>query len=127
MRILTTGAYGFVGGRLIERFQRDSEINLVLASRKTRGREILNGRHQSVVLDVRNVEQCSDAVKDIDCVVHLASLDEAESNANHQLAMDVNAIGTLNMVKACNRNKHTKFIYLSASQHAASRTCSKHY
>ena len=127
MRVLITGAYGFVGGRLIERFQLDSEINLVFASRKTRGGEILNGSHQSVVLDVRNVEQCSDAVKDIDCVVHLASLDEAESNANHQLAMDVNAIGTLNMVKACNRNEHTKSIYLSASQHAGSRTCSKHY
>ena len=116
MRVLITGAYGFVGGRLIERFQLDSEINLVLASRKIRSREILNGRHQSVVLDVRNVEQCLDAVKDIDCVLHLASLDEAESNANHQLAMDVNAIGTLNMVKACNRNEHTKFIYLSTSQ-----------
>lgn len=116
MRVLITGAYGFVGGRLVERFQLDPELDLVLSSRKTRSSEIFDSRHQTVKLDVRDVEQCSKAVKDIDCVVHLASLDEAESNANYELAMDINANGTLNMVKACKRNEHTKFIYLSTSQ-----------
>ena len=116
MRVLITGAYGFVGGRLVERFQLDSEIKLVLASRRIRTEAILDSRHKTVVLDVRNFEQCSYAVRDVDCVVHLASLDESESNANQQSALDVNAVGTLNMVQACNKSEHTKFIYFSTSQ-----------
>ena len=53
--------------------------------------------------------------KNIDCVVHLASLSNAEKSfSNPKKFMDSGMIGTFNLLEICKINDIKKFIYMSS-------------
>src|SRR5574340_1222907 len=68
-----------------------------------------------VVGDVRDYNTCLKCCEDIDIVVHLAAnTGVAPSVENPRYDMEVNVIGTFNMLEATRRSKIKKFIFASS-------------
>ena len=113
--VLITGGLGYVGGRLANHLiSAAPELSLRLMTR--RGRDRLpawaNGL-EVVQADLSDHQALSAALSGIDTVVHLAALNEIESQRDPYQALEVNGRGTLRLLEACRIREVNRFIYLS--------------
>src|ERR1700722_5622077 len=127
MRILVTGATGFVGGRLLERLVESGSHELHSLQRYVTGREEpaagqrANTGTRVAVCDLRDQAAVKSAVHEIqpEVVVHLASISPVSYSYDHpNEVMDVNLSGTINLAEACRQEipqlKH--FLFASTSE-----------
>jgi nucleoside-diphosphate-sugar epimerase len=127
MRILVTGATGFVGGRLLERLVESGSHELHSLQRYVTGRaEPATGQNADThtrvaVCDLRDQAAVKSAVRDIqpEVVVHLASISPVSYSYDHpNEVMDVNLSGTINLAESCRQEipqfKH--FLFASTSE-----------
>ncbi|NWF96197.1 MAG: NAD-dependent epimerase/dehydratase family protein [Candidatus Thorarchaeota archaeon] len=114
MRVLLTGATGFIGRRLASRLV-DEGHEVKALVRKTSDR---SGLPQSVELregDLLDVEQLEAATKGVDAVMHLAAyFDFYPSDV--PLLYRVNVDGTRNLMNACVGTDVERFIYCSTTE-----------
>ena len=111
MKILITGANGFVGRNLIEAL--DSNQNEVIATDINQ-------------LNILDFEKCKSVIKNIDVVVHLAAITDVPLSLEEpKKIMEVNCIGTLNVLEAMRKNKVKKIIFSSTQDVYGSNTNSK--
>ena len=114
MKVLVTGATGFVGRRLIPRILEEghSAVALVRATSNTEG---LPSEAEIREADLFDIESLEDAVKDVDVVVHLAAyFDFYPSDVD--LLYRVNVEGTRNLMNACVGTNVNRFIYGSTTE-----------
>jgi nucleoside-diphosphate-sugar epimerase len=117
LKVLVTGATGFIGSHLVEALvQRGTQVRCLVRDNEHLGW----AKDLPVAFVVGNCQEkhsLKQAVKDIDQVFHLAG---ATTAVKEKTYFDVNALGTENLVKACieNNTRLIKFIHLS-SQAAA--------
>lgn len=117
MKVLLTGASGFVGHHLVELLYNEGfEIRCLV--RKTSKIDEIKDKVKLVYGDVTTPSSLDEAVKDIDYIIHLAGLVKA---TNSQQYYQVNTLGTINLFNAVlNNNPNIKrFVYIS-SQAASS-------
>ncbi len=118
MKILITGAKGFLGRNLIEKL--DLAKNEVVATSLNNhslaewaGRNYLKNfeaRH----LDILDSEECLSVMEGIDVVIHLAaSIDIPFSISNPRETITTNYGGTLNILEAMRKNGVKKIIFSS--------------
>ena len=112
MRILVTGAAGFIGSHLYQKL-------------KSEGHEVIgidNFSHASKnpvineisYYDIRN--DLSEIIKNVDIVYHLAAqIHVDKSIENPQETIDINVNGTLNILEACRKYKK-KLVFASSSE-----------
>ena len=117
MKILVTGNNGYIGTVLVEElFKKNYEVigydidyfydcNLTNKNNKLT---------KQIKKDIRNITE--DDLDGIDIVIHLAGLSRPMSlhDRNINKSIDLNIIGTSNLVKACNQHKK-KLIFFSTS------------
>ena len=114
MKILVTGGRGFVGSYVCKMFQaKGHEVvalsNLSHPSRLSDGKEYIYG-------DVRYQWDVEEAVKGVDCVIHLAArINVDRSRQNPRPFFDGNVLGTFNVLEAC-RKYGKKLIHASTSE-----------
>ena len=114
MKILVTGGRGFIGFYVCKKFEENGHevkvlSNLSHPSGMTDGKEYIYG-------DVRYSYDVERAVRDTDCVIHLAAkINVDRSREFSQPFFDVNILGTYNVLEACRKFKK-KMIHASTSE-----------
>lgn len=112
MKVLVTGASGFLGSHIAEQFAAAGhEIRLLL--RRTSSRQFLTFASEEAIGDVTDPDSLLTAVEGVDAVVHAAGLIKARNEAEFRA---VNEQGTANLIKAIERRTPglRRFIYISS-------------
>lgn len=118
---LVTGGAGFIGSNLCETI-----LNLGcrvrclddLSTGKQENIDMFAGNvnYEFIKGDIKDVQMCLDACKDVDYVLHQAAWGSVPRSIEMPLFYCANNItGTLNMLEAARRNKVKKFVYASSS------------
>ncbi|MBI2105462.1 NAD(P)-dependent oxidoreductase [Candidatus Woesearchaeota archaeon] len=98
MKILITGATGFVGKNLLKAIDKDYDVR-ILSRKKLDRKNVYIG-------DLFDKNVLLEATK-VDIVIHLAGITKGD-------VMKVNSIGTKNLIEACIVNNVEKFIFISS-------------
>lgn len=110
MRVLVTGASGYVGGRTIQTCAGDASLAVTAASR--RARQVPPGVKPAVV-DWSNASSLAALCRGHDAVIHLAAMNEAACEAEPEAALSCNGLATLRLLRAATAAGVRRFIYLS--------------
>ena len=112
MNILITGASGFLGGRLSEHlFQCGHNISLGVRKKESLPLDTKFGSIREI--DWRNKKSIQNACLEINCVIHCAAMNAADSQSTPLDSLAFNAGSTINLMNAANNAGVDKIIYLS--------------
>lgn len=118
MKILITGGAGFIGSNLAKRLVNDGHEVVVLDS-LLRGNKLDKDTFAKVNFikgDVRDLDLMISASKNCDLIFHFAAVLGVDIVADNPVeTMDVEVIGTRNMIEAANINNVKKVMYASTS------------
>jgi len=116
MKILVTGGFGYIGGRLIDYLKRECPENeIVLAERPLHNIPVWAERITYLPLELLSEESVSGciAAAQPECIVHLAALNEKDCSDDPLLADKVNRLGTEHLAKSALKYNVKHFIYFS--------------
>lgn len=113
--VLITGGLGYVGGRIATHLAAtEAGIPLRLMTRSALGGQPRWAQGMEVVTaDVFDGSGLDAALEGVETVVHLAAVNEIESQQDPDLALEVNGRGTYRILQACQAKGISKFIYFS--------------
>ena len=118
MKILITGGAGFIGSNLAKRLVNDGHSVVVLDS-LLRGNKLDKETYSKIKFvkgDVRDLEIVKEASKQCDIIFHFAAVLGVDIVADNPVeTMDVEVIGTRNIVEAATLNNVKKIMYASTS------------
>lgn len=120
-KILITGGAGFIGSNLCEYFLTKGYKVTCLDNFATGHRHniehlLANENFTLIVGDIRNYEDCKNAVEGVQYVLHQAALGSVpRSIADPITSNEVNVSGFLNMLSAAKEAKVKRFVYAASS------------
>lgn len=118
MKILVTGGAGFIGSNLTKRLVDDGH-QVVVLDNLLRGNKIDKATFNKITFikgDVRDAQVVNDACKSCDLIFHFAAVLGVDVVADNPVeTMDVEVIGTRNVVMAAEANGVKKIPYASTS------------
>lgn len=120
-KILITGGAGFIGSNLCEYFLSKGYNVTCLDNFATGHRHniehLLDNEDFTLIIgDIRNYEDCKNAVEGVQYVLHQAALGSVpRSIADPITSNDVNVSGFLNMLSAAKEAKVKRFVYAASS------------
>jgi UDP-N-acetylglucosamine 4-epimerase len=120
-RVLVTGGAGFIGSNIIEKLlTQNNKVtcldNFATGKRKNVEPFLKNSNFKLIEGDIRNLETCREATKDIDIVLHQAALGSVPRSINDPITTNqVNIDGFLNMIVAARDHKIKRFVYAASS------------
>ena len=113
-KILITGGFGNVGGRLAQQFVSDASMSVRLGTRRQYpGPPEWLPDCEPVTMDLLSETSLDAACAGVQCVVHLAAMNDSESAADPEQALLVNTLGALKLLRAAERAGVERFIYFS--------------
>lgn len=106
------GAAGFVGRNVVEALRKQGKTDFIATDfvESPFGKDV-----DYVELDIQNMEQVGQVVKEGDVILHLAASSLLTSMQNPAHNMRINVGGTLNILDAARAKKASKVIFSSAS------------
>jgi nucleoside-diphosphate-sugar epimerase len=123
MRIMVTGATGFIGGRLLERLVEQGGHDLYSLQRYVTGRYVLGADHgvKAVFCDLRDHFAVRAAIREVqpEVVFHLAAISPVSYSYDHpNEVLEANLIGTVNLAESCLREvpSFKQFLFASTSE-----------
>ena len=121
MKILVTGAAGFIGANLCE-YMLEKNYSVIGLDNFATGHNYNlnefkgNPNFSFVEGDIRNFDTCLKATENIDYVLHQAALGSVpRSLKDPRITNEVNITGFLNVLEASKQNKIKRFIYAASS------------
>ena len=119
---LVTGGAGFIGSNIVEELLRRGEAVRVLDNFSEGKQENLDfvrpsaSHYELIEGDIRDMDTCRRACKDIDYVLHQAALRSVPRSVDEPAATnDVNVGGTLNILLAARETGVKRVVYASSS------------
>ena len=120
-KLLITGGAGFIGSNLCDYFLSKGHQVVCLDNFATGHRhnlkDFMNDKNFRLIEgDIRNLEDCQQAVKGVDYVLHQAALGSVPRSLNDPVTTnEVNVSGFLNMLVAARDAKVKRFVYAASS------------
>lgn len=119
-KILITGGAGFIGSNLCESLVQTNQVlcmdNLSTGKLSNIEHLIELNNFTFIESDIRDLEACKIAVKDVDIVFHQAALGSVPRSIEHPIRTnDNNITGFLNILQASTDEKVDRFIYAASS------------
>lgn len=113
MKIVITGANGFLGSWLTKRLILEGYDVHIVTRRNSDLSELKNLKFQNHIGDVTDLESLNHAFKDAEIVFHLAGI-VAYKKEQRELMEKVNVLGTQNVINAIKKQKVKKLLHLSS-------------
>ena len=124
-QVLVTGAGGFIGSHLVERLVAEGASVRAFVRYNSRGdagflrltpKDIIQ-QVQIVAGDIRDADAIHKAVEGQQIVFHLGALISIPYSYHHPFEVaEVNVMGTLNVLMACNKLRVDRLIHTSTSE-----------
>lgn len=120
-KFLITGGAGFIGSNLCEALLKRGHFVRCLDDLSTGKAENIqpfleNSNFEFIKGDIRDLDTCMNACKNIDYVSHQAAWGSVPRSIEMPLVYEeINIKGTLNMLEAARQNNVKKFVYASSS------------
>lgn len=114
MKVVVTGANGFLGSWVVEALSHESNVDVYALVRPTSDLSELSGiSYKTLHGDVTDLPSLEKAFEGADTVFHLAGV-IAYKKSQRELMENVNVGGTANVIKACLKNKVRRLVHLSS-------------
>ena len=119
--ILVTGGAGFIGSNLCEALlEKGNKVvcldNFATGKRENLEQLIKDSNFTLIEGDIRKIEDCLKATKDVDYVLHQAALGSVPRSIKDPITSnDVNVSGFLNMLVAARDNGVKRFVFAASS------------
>ena len=120
-KILVTGGAGFIGSNLCGTLlNKNNKVvcldNFATGKRKNIEEFLTDSNFILIEGDIRNLEDCLNATKDVDYVLHQAALGSVPRSIKDPITSnDVNVSGFLNMLVAARDNGVKRFVFAASS------------
>ena len=114
-RVLITGGFGYLGGRIALELREEPDVVVRLGSRKPQSAPDWLPEAETAAMDVLQPETVARVVSGVQAVVHLAAMNENECASDPAKAFSVNTIGTLNVLQAAIDEGVERFLYFSTA------------
>tara|TARA_Y100001936_G_C16032467_1_gene646448 strand:- start:167 stop:1051 length:885 start_codon:yes stop_codon:yes gene_type:complete len=109
MKLFITGASSRLGKNLTSELLKIENVSIRLLEHNT---PVKHASCQTFKANIQDPESLNQACSGIDVVIHLAALTHSNSMKSY---LEVNEKGTENLIAACQKNKVTRFIYISSA------------
>ena len=121
MKVIVTGGAGFIGSHLVDELLKRGDEVIVVDDLSTGSKEkikhnFLNHKFKFVQADIRDFDKMKEVCQGVDRIYHLAVQCVRMSLYDPDTVHDVNATGTLIMLKAARECNVDKFVYVSSSE-----------
>lgn len=119
-KILITGGAGFIGSNLCDYFIENNKVicldNFETGFKKNIEHLLDHPKFTLIEGDIRDIETCKDAVKNVDFVLHQAALGSVPRSIENPIKTnEVNVNGFINMLVASKDANVKRFIYAASS------------
>lgn len=118
MKCIVTGGCGFIGSHLVDRLINDGHEVIVIDNESAISNEkfYFNSNAKYYEYDIRDYDQIAPLFQGIDWVFHLAAESRIQPIINNPvLAVDVNILGTCNILEASREHNVKRVMYSSTS------------
>lgn len=118
---LVTGGAGFIGSNLVEFLLNENHQVTVLDDLSTGFESNIamfysNNDFTFLKGSILNIDDCRNALKDVDCVIHMAALGSVPRSIDNPIATnDVNVNGFINIITATRDAGIKRFVYSTSS------------
>ena len=118
MKVLITGASGFIGSYLVNYLKQFKQYELILLVRHLPEHfKYWKNIFTVIENDIVDFDQLKEKLPyDIDTIIHLASYNDVDTNKNPLMALNVNAFGTRNILEISKEHGVKHVIYFSVLQ-----------
>ena len=115
MRILITGGFGYLGGRLAQFLQQSGNHTIVLGTRDRKVKPEWLPNSDIVKIDWHSSDSLNQICKGVDVIIHLAGMNASECAVDPVMALEFNGVATAKLLNAAVNQQVKRFIYFSTA------------
>ena len=115
MRLLITGGFGYLGGRLAQYFCENEEYTVLLGTRKKRKSPRWLPYSKTVQTKWDSLSELEEICEGVDAIVHLAGMNANDCVANPIAALEFNAVVTARLLQAAINKGVKRIVYFSTA------------